>query len=393
MAVIKVKNSLQGKKIFFIFFGSELGGAERQGLLFAKFLRECQVAEVEIWGLGANKPGRVAELCEEVGIIWRAVPFCWPDNGICKVWELVKLSILLRAEKPDILLPYTCLPNIVCGLIWKFTGAKLFIWNQRDEGRGLNFGLLHRWAVHCAPVFVSNSIIGKKTLINLYGIAESSIKVVHNGVLLTKPVDDRRAWRERLGITDGCFVVTMVANLHNYKDHPTLLHAWQKVMNIISNEGHRPPLLLLAGRFDDDNRVQELKAIAFDLDLGNNVRFLNRVDDITGLLMASDLCAHSSKYEGLPNGVLEAMAAGLPIVASDISGIREVVGSDNQKYLAALLDKDELAERIISFINNPGDCQSVGAHNRCFVCNNFSVEKMCEAMLTVLDGDYPLKTC
>lgn len=392
MTVIKMKDSLQGKKIIFIFLGSELGGAERQGILFAKFLRECQIAEVEIWGLGANQPERVAELCEELGIIWRSVPFCWPDNGFCKVWELVKFSLLLRAENPAILIPYTCLPNIVCGLIWKFTGARLCVWNQRDEGRGLNVGLLHRWAVYCTPVFVSNSMIGRKALFDFYGIKESAVKVVHNGVLLANPVYGRKVWRERLGITDDSFVVTMVANLHNYKDHPTLLHAWRKVISIISDEGHRPPSLLLAGRFDDDKRVQELKAIVFDLDLGNQVHFLNKVDDIAGLLMASDLCVHSSKFEGLPNSVLEAMAAGLPVVASDISGIREVVGTDNQKYLAASMDKDELAERILFFINDPEACLSVGIRNRSLVVDKFSVEKMCEAMMTILDANYFPKT-
>jgi glycosyltransferase involved in cell wall biosynthesis len=376
--------SLQGQRIFFIFWGSELGGAERQGVLFARYMKFELGADVHVWGLGAKGTGRVTELCTEYGLPWLAVAFDWSNNRRDRLRELFRFALRLRKERPDILLPYTWLPNVVCGLTWRFTGARTCLWNQRDEGRGLNTGLWHRWAVRLISNFVSNSTIGKEALIKLYGISENSIKVIHNGVFLADPVNDRATWRNRLGIPLNCIVATMVANLHANKDHPTLMRAWRIVLERDKDIASPPPVLLLAGRFD--NRVNELKAVAYDLELGKSVRFLGKVDDIAGLLLASDLCIHSSLTEGLPNGILEAMATGLPVVATDISGIREVVGDDNQQYLAEARNDVDLADKVMLFLKDSDLCHEVGIQNRNIVEQKFSVDKMCREMTEILDG-------
>lgn len=365
-------------KILFVFRCSELGGAEQQGLLLARFLRDEMKSDVKILGLGAICEGRVTELCAEYGLPWQAVPFDWPESKIDWLIKLIGFARFMRKERPDIILPYTTVPNVVSGLTWRFIGAKSCLWNQRDEGRELKSDFLYRWAIRLASNIVSNSIVGKEALISYYGITNNSIKVIHNGIALAVPIDDRQTWRARLGIPDGCFVSTMVANVHRYKDHQTLLYAWQQVIKMKKNNLHPTPILLLAGRFDD-NLICDLREIACKLELGDSVRFLGKIDDIAGLLIASDLCIHSSKFEGLPNSIIEAMAAGLPVVASDIPGIREVVGSENVKYLAVAGKADDLADKISCFINNLDICETVGTRNRKIV-KKFSSQKMCREM-------------
>lgn len=373
-----MKFKLNGAKIIFVFWGSELGGAERQGLFFARYMKYERGADVHICGLGAEKSGRVTELCAEYGLPWQAITFNWAATRTKRLCELFRFAWRLRKEKPDVLLPYTDFPNVVCGLTWRFTGAKYCLWNQRDEGLGLNTSLLHRWAVRFTSSFISNSKIGKEELMRIYNINENSVKVIHNGVSMSDPVYDRAAWRRRLEIPDDCFVAVMVANLNNYKDHRTLLNAWKKVLDSLKSDVRPPPILLLAGRFD--SQTFELKAIAYDLELGKSIEFLDKIDDISGLLIASDLCVHSSKSEGLPNSVLEAMASGLPIVGSNIPGIREAVGAENIKYLAVAGNACELADKILLFARDYEICRSVGSRNRQIIDNNFPVKKMCMEM-------------
>src|SRR2546426_8921983 len=89
-----------------------------------------------------------------------------------------------------------------------------------------------------------------------------------------------------------------------------------------------------------------MRALARELNLGRSVRFLGPVDDVPGLLSAVDLAVLSSTSEGCPNAVLECMASGLPVVATDIPGIRKAVGPSGYNYLAPPDDARSFAERI-----------------------------------------------
>lgn len=364
---------LNGAKIIFVFDSLELGGAERQGLNLALFLKAEHGADVQIWGL-TKTSGRFSQLCDEVGIPWRGIPFKWPLGRLARLKQLAKFICKVRSENVDILLPYTWLPNIVCGLTWKFAGVKTCIWNQRDEGLALNKTIWHRYAVRLTPRFFSNSRVGKNFLLETYGLDSDNIAVIHNGVTITKPVDDRKSWRQRLCVSDEHVLACMIANLHSYKDHATLLRAWRKVVDSCSTN-NISPVLILAGRFA--GKEYELKALAFDLELVGTVKFLGKVDDISGLLYAVDLCVHSSKTEGCPNAILESMAAGLPVVGTDILAIRDVVSPDSYDFLAAPEDSIQLADSMLKLIFDKELRSKIGNANLKHIDKFYSLEKMC----------------
>ncbi len=218
------------------------------------------------------------------------------------------------------------------------------MWNQRDEGRFLTGSRLEKLAVRQTPCFVSNSRHGAEFLTAKFQVAPQRINIVHNGVELDPPLVDRATWRERIGAEEDCFVACMVANLHSCKDHATLLRAWQTVAQAF-DESQRQAMLLLAGRPGDTEHT--LKALAYDLELGRSVRFLGGVQDVSGLLQAVDLGVFSSKYEGCPNGVLECMAASLPVAGTEIPGIREAVGPAGYPFLAPPGDDEALSAIIM----------------------------------------------
>lgn len=385
-------SQLKDKKIIFVLGYLKIGGSEQQALRLAQFLKnECK-ADVEIWAL-SREVGKLARLCEFAGIPWRGVRFYWPLRR--RFWPFralvrwVSLSVFafnLRRAKPHILISYTWLPNIVCGWVWRFVGAHLSIWNQRDGGYFLKQSWVHRLAVRATTCFISNSHHGKKFLCDVYGCDPNQIQVIRNGVALQVARDDRGTWRNRLRLEGGQLAVCMVANLHRYKDHYTLLRTWREVLDQWGKR-NLPPVLILAGRFDCGKA--ELRTLLKELQLGEGVQLLGEVEDISGLLRAVDLYVHSSRNEGCPNGVLEAMAAGLAVVGTDIPGIREALGESGIRFLAPIGNAQVLAAKLMELMDHRELRHQVGEENRRRIEKEFSLEKMCGKTLEILWGHLP----
>ncbi|HEX5887572.1 MAG TPA: glycosyltransferase family 4 protein [Pyrinomonadaceae bacterium] len=370
---------LNSRRIIFVLGNLELGGAERQALILARYLSEHEEAHVEVWGF--NKSGPVAEICDRHGLAWRVIPYPFNETASNQRRALVRVCRSLREAKPDLILPYTFWPNVVCGLIWKRTGARSCVWNQRDEGIGAFDSYFARQAAQTTPHFVSNCEAGAKFLIEKPGVDATKVTVIPNGVETVAAEMDRSAWRERLAVDERAFVACMVANLHLNKDHATLLRAWRKVVNEFAANG-RSALLVLAGRHD--GAYESLASLASELQLGDNVRFAGPVADVRGLLSAADVSVFSSRSEGCPNAVLESMAAGLPIAGSDIKGIRDVVGSGGTQFLAPVGDADSLAEVLLKLGKNPELAAHIGLENSTRVKEKYDSLRMCRETAALL---------
>jgi glycosyltransferase involved in cell wall biosynthesis len=378
---------LKGRRIVFVLGNLELGGAERQALILARYLSQQEEAVVEVWGF--NKSGPVAEICERHGLRSRVIPYPFTESRVSRLRALVSVARSLRRAQPDILLPYTFGPNVVCGLVWQWTGARTCVWNQRDEGI-VPFGSPSvRWAAQRTPRFVSNCEAGARFLVEKLGVNAEKVTVIRNGVETIAPQLDRRAWRERLAVDDRCFVACMVANLHAHKDHATLLRAWRAVLrNFEANgdgnaAGHkRSAVLVLAGR--RDGAYEYLAALASELRIDESVRFVGAVSDVPGLLNAADVSVFSSRSEGCPNAVLESMAAGLPIAGTNIEGIREVVGASGTRFLAPVEDAESLSAVLLNLANDPALRARIGAENRRRIHEKYDSLRMCEETATLL---------
>lgn len=360
---------MKGRRVIFVLGNLELGGAERQALILAKHLIQHEHAEVAVWGF--NRTGPVAEICAQFRIPSRVVPLQQP-------FDLRKLTHMLRAARPDILLPYTLVPNVVCGLMWQRTGARLCVWNQRDEGI---FNLNAKWqrrAAQITPQFIANSHAGSQYLVEQLNVNLAKIRVIPNGIELANPQSDRRSWRNRLELDDTTFVACMIANVHANKDHVTLLRAWRLVVNALEQRA----VLVLAGRHY--GAYESLAALTNELDIANNVRFTGPVSDVAGLLTAVDLGVFSSRSEGCPNGVLECMAAGLAIAATDIEAIREVVGEHGTRLLAPPGDAERLAQIIIELAKHPETRTTIGAANQSQIKARYNAQRMCEDTVALL---------
>lgn len=142
------------------------------------------------------------------------------------------------------------------------------------------------------------------------------LTVVIHGIEHPVPALSRRAARSRLGVPEDGLVVGTVGNLTPKKDHRTLLDAVA-----VLPEASRPTLVIVGtGPMDRD-----LRAHARSLGLADSVIFAGLRQDVTEILPAFDVFALSSRHEGLPLALVEAMAAGVPVVATEVGGIPEIV--------------------------------------------------------------------
>ena len=367
---------LAGKRVLIVLGCLDLGGAERQAIHAASCLRR-QGAEAEVWAF--RPAGRAAALCDRLGIPWRYVPEPWGWGPLRWPLMIVRFARILRRARPELLLPYTAFPNVMCGLAWRLTGARLCVWNQRDEGRGLGSPAVP-WAVRNTPLFLSNSNLGRDFLVSSLGVAPRRVRVVRNAVALDPPREDRAAWRARLGADESSLVACMVAHLQRYKDHATLLRAWHIVRQRLDARG-RKAVLALAGRPDD---ADALRALIAELELTSAVALLGEVEDISGLLFSADLGVFSSRFEGCPNGVLESMAAGLAVVATDCPGIREAVGDPGLPWLVPPGDAEAMAAKVLELADRPAYRAELAIQNRQRIESEFTLERMNRRLANLL---------
>jgi glycosyltransferase involved in cell wall biosynthesis len=179
----------------------------------------------------------------------------------------------------------------------------------------------------------------------------------------------------------GRQVVCVAHGRGTKKDHETLLKAWR----IVGRSGGSEARLVLAGYFEQgDAYADRIRALAAEPDLAESVRFAGASEVIPDLLTRSAIGVLSSRNEGMPNAVLEYMAAGLPVVATDLPGIRLALGEESDHWLAPEGDAEALAERMLELIRDPALRGECGRRNRARAEAEFSVAALGERTLAVL---------
>lgn len=199
-------------------------------------------------------------------------------------------------------------------------------------------------------------------------VPSGRIRVVPNGIDsgAFSPGEPPAGLLRELELPDGAFVVGIVARLGEEKDHATLLRA---VARLRSSRPEPPLRLLVVG---DGPLRSGLEALARDLGIADVVQFPGSRPDVPDLLRAMDVFVLPSLSEGFPNALLEAMATGLPVVASAVGGSREMVADGETGFLVPPQDPERLAERLALLWDDPHLRSETGRAARSFVADGFS---------------------
>jgi glycosyltransferase involved in cell wall biosynthesis len=182
--------------------------------------------------------------------------------------------------------------------------------------------------------------------------------VIHNGLsrpdLLSIEAIDKQTARVHFQIPTDRKILISVARFDSGKGQEDLIHA----LALSPGLDHE---LWLLGAGPELERLQTLTKL---LQLENRVRFLGFVEDVRQIYAAADIFVSASQLDSLPNALLEAHAAGLPIIAYPSAGIPEIVDHEKSGYLVDSFDSAGLDQQIRALVQNPAQCSSMGQFGR-----------------------------
>jgi len=215
-----------------------------------------------------------------------------------------------------------------------------------------------RLALRATDRVVAVSGAVRQALIDNEGIPADRISIIHNGVNLDAcaAIEHRKAVRHQLCVRPDELLVLQVAHLEAVKDHATAIRAFQRVLGVQKNIR-----LALVG---EGPQRPELEREIARRKLSPAVRLLGLRTDVAQLLQGADLFLLSSVSEGLPVTLLEAIAARLPVVATNVGGVGEVVVNRVTGLLVPAGNDSALAEAIVLLANNPHLRQQLGDQGR-----------------------------
>jgi glycosyltransferase involved in cell wall biosynthesis len=219
---------------------------------------------------------------------------------------------------------------------------------------------LQRQAYRCAHAVVANSRAAARQL-ESEGLPSSRIHVVANGIAMER-------FPARPVLMRPPATLVTVANLRKEKAHEVLLAAAARLLPRHSNLR-----LLIVG---DGPRASELRALAAGLGVERHVSFLGHREDVPSVLAQADLFVLPSRSEAFPNGAIEAMAAGLPVIASRVGGLLDLVDDGRTGLLVPPDDPAALASAIESLLLSPVRAAAIGAAARDEVARRYSFDRM-----------------
>ena len=197
--------------------------------------------------------------------------------------------------------------------------------------------------------------------------SKDTFVVIHNGITWDKPKANG-ILRKEIGADESDIIFGMVGRLAYPKNPLLFLEAAKQAMKI-----HEQAKFVLIGNgpFYDD-----CKKFIRKNHLEKNAFMLGFRKDVPGLLSDMNVFVLSSRFEGLPLTIIEAMFAGLPIIAADVGGIRELVQNGKNGFLIQSNSADELTERMIYLIKNPKERIRMGREGQRIANENFTLDKM-----------------
>lgn len=304
---------------------------------------------------------------------------------------VLKLFRLLRQEKIDIIHSFLFHANMLGRIVGKLAGVPVILSSERTMGmEGKHRLLLNRLTAPLADKIITVSDAVREFAIAKIGITPDRLVTIYNGVDLSEYSEDPNREeieeaRRELGIAPSHVVVGTVGHLEEEKGCEYLLQAAAQVS---AQDGN--VTFLLVG---DGSQGAKLQNLAEDLSISSNVIFMGYRDDVPRILSVMDVFVLPSLYAGLPNALLEAMAACRPVVATQVGGIPEVVVERETGFLVPPRNSEALADAIGILLRDKERAAQMGLAGHRRVEMFFSVETMVAKTEELYEGLIQEKLC
>jgi glycosyltransferase involved in cell wall biosynthesis len=206
-------------------------------------------------------------------------------------------------------------------------------------------------------------------------LTDARTTTIHNGIGLPPADTPRGRFRAEFGIREQAPLVLSVGRLHEQKDQKTLLDAWRGVA-----AAHPEAVLAIVGSGPLESRLRGMVAAA---GLQDSVRLVRPRAELAEAYVDADLLALSSRWEGFPYVLLEAMSFGLPVVSTAVDGIPEAVVDGVTGALVPPESPPALARALNGLLSDPARCRSFGEAGQRRVAAEFTLDRMIERLCGV----------
>ena len=373
------------------------GGAEKQATILA-----CRLSELghEVMACAFQTPRSEAPLKAELeskGIACYELPFIpnfdftlspersiWTRliEGLKRYEQIHRLTYFLPPGRFDVVVPFTSWSSLVAIWFREKLDASVVVWNHRGgyDAGGLNYSpeLIQKVReVH--PVFVANSKAGALFLNDKLAFGSSPIHLIRNFIEydLTCFPDPENAFR----VQNTRCQLLQVANFFPEKDFDTLIRAIR-----LLKAACVPCHLHLAGNFPDETQKHHFLRGLSEMGVSDIVTHHGELDQegVIALLKKVDIGVLSSKSEGCPNSVMEYMYWGLPVIGSDIPGIRDLVGDEDSQWLFKVGDAEGMKGLVERLAGDHSLRANIGQGNQQRLSELFDVDAVMALWRNVL---------
>lgn len=356
-----------------------LGGGERamiQMILGLSSRFECSVV--------AFRQNAHSEVSALLDVPVTAIPLrrTCSAKGLIAAFELGRT---IRREHVDIVHTFFETSDLFGGIIAKLAGVKVLISSRRDMGllRSGKHKLAYRLVGHMCNRVITVSDAVRHQVLTSDHLNPERVTTLYTGVRPHERVsqDVLLALRNRLGIPFGAPVVLTVANILTWKGHHDFLEAASIVRSRIPAAHY-----VVCGAYNDVELVKALESRRAALGMNGCFHYVGEVRLVGPMYQLASVFCLLSRTEGLPNVVLEAMAAGTPVIATCVGGTSELIAHGKTGLLVEPDSPRDAAARICELLSSPQCAKRIAEAARYRVMNDFTMEKMIQSLEEIYDA-------
>lgn len=358
----------------------EVGGTERQAVELLKRLNR------ERFGVRLAVLRLEGPLYQEIASLFPQVPQ-FPLTSFYNAnaaRQLTRLRALLVRERVNLLHAHDFYAGVLGAAAARLAGVRVIVCQRHlrlSDRRVHELGT--RFAHRLADRVLVNSEAIRDHVLSAGRVPAEKLVVVRNGFEAPAMFNGEERQRQRaallreLNLNAAAKLVGMVARLQPVKGHRYFIEAAGHVAQV-EPDTH----FLLVG---DGALRPEIKAQAAQLGLADRVHLLGDRSEASRIVAGFDVAVLSSLHEGLPNTVMEAMAASVPVVATAVGGTTELVTDGETGFLVPPAEADALAQRILSMLRNPAWSARMAAQGRQHILDQFGMTRMVESVERLYD--------
>lgn len=302
-------------------------------------------------------------------------------GGLFRLWKLLRKDV-------DVVESFTPHSNVLAMPVAWWAGVPVRIATHHGyiEGSSRLLARMHGWIMNSQ---MTSRLVAVSAQVQDYArqrekIRAAKIFVIENGIEALQSdaltAKQRKALRDELGVPAKGRLLLTVGRLTIQKGHTVLLQAIATIA-----QSHPDTVFAFAG---EGRQRSKLESEARNLSIAEQVRFLGVRQDIVHLLLATDIFVQPSLWEGLSLAMLEALLSGIPVLATEVEGVVDVIESEENGLLVPPDDVDALAAGITRLLEDGKLRTRLGRAGKHHGQKNYSIDKMCSQYEELMQGQW-----